>query len=526
VPLAAITKGLAEGSAPTDPPGLLPARDPEHDVSTDEQPAARRPSAIEEPSLEARPASALFPNALGAAEVSASFGNEPSASVARRHLIEEPALPAPRSSAPSDDPLEATVSSSGTSGLLDALSGQAVEAGPTAVSIAESPERNDGRTIAQAVAPMFFDDSRTTVERDDSSRVDKTVLDVSLASMAAEAAQDRGSKPLDFENEVTHLGERTVARVVLHEPGEDPTRLDARIEPQKRPSQPMRASPSPPPNEVEMVREVPRLTPAPIARTPGIPKGPTPPRPPPRPLRPSAGPANSWSDEEAGRRAVETRNSPGLQRPIALLEPALGMQPAPAGPPPLAVPHPPPSAPPPPQELLDSQQFAPWVASAFAAVALAAALYVAFFTKALWPVLKVDTEPPGAMIYVDGRPLPVRAPVELKLKPNTPHFIEARSAGYRSRSLETPISLRFLGSGNVALTLEKNRHVLHLHPAPGQVFVNGRLVGEGSDIELPALPDGKLELKVVAPGFKPYKLSVENGAGVPESLDAQLEKAE
>jgi hypothetical protein len=94
---------------------------------------------------------------------------------------------------------------------------------------------------------------------------------------------------------------------------------------------------------------------------------------------------------------------------------------------------------------------------ALASAALIAAFYVVFWTPTLWPVLSIECDPPEAAIYVDGRLTSVRSPAQLKVKPNQRHSVEARAEGYRSRALEVPIRLRFLGTGAVALTLEPSR---------------------------------------------------------------------
>jgi hypothetical protein len=105
---------------------------------------------------------------------------------------------------------------------------------------------------------------------------------------------------------------------------------------------------------------------------------------------------------------------------------------------------------------LAAERLTAWVV-VLAALAVLAAFYVVFYTTTLWPVLSVDSDPRGATIYIDGSPIPLEAPAQLKVRPNQPHFIEARLAGYRSRGLESPLNLRFLGTGAVALTLERER---------------------------------------------------------------------
>jgi hypothetical protein len=255
------------------------------------------------------------------------------------------------------------------------------------------------------------------------------------------------------------------------------------------------------------------------------------------------GNALSWSDDDAGRRAVMTRNQgQGLARP------------GPVSPPPAAAaPGPPPQLQPPPQPMPQMQpgygypaqpglppgmvpvgypmqaaaprNYTAWLAAALALVVVLGGLAVALFSKALWPTVKLECDPPGASVLVDGKTLGVKAPLEVKLKPYTAHRIEFQAEGYKPRALEKAVELGYLASGDFAVTLEKKRHSVHVSPVAAEVFVNERLVGKNTDLDLPDLdPRLPVTIRVQAEGYRQYNLAFKTTAEMPESVDVPLVK--
>jgi hypothetical protein len=164
-------------------------------------------------------------------------------------------------------------------------------------------------------------------------------------------------------------------------------------------------------------------------------------------------------------------------------------------------------------------------AGALVVMALLGLMGVVLFTKAFWPAVKLECEPRGATVVVDGKTLSVKAPLEVKLKPYTPHKVEFRYAGYASKVLEPPIELGYLGSADRVIALERLRRRIHVSPVPGQLFINDKLIGAGADIELPTAElTGKVAIRIEAPGHKPFHMAFEGVDQMPESLDVPLAK--
>jgi hypothetical protein len=172
-----------------------------------------------------------------------------------------------------------------------------------------------------------------------------------------------------------------------------------------------------------------------------------------------------------------------------------------------------------------ARNYTAWLAAALALVVVLGALAVALFSKALWPTVKLECDPPGASVLVDGKKLPVLAPLEVKLKPYSAHRIEFQAEGYKPRLLEKPVELGYLASGDFAVTLEKKRHAVHVSPVAADVFVNERLVGKNTDLDLPDLdPKLPVTIRVQAEGFKQSYFAFKTAEEMPESMDVALLK--
>jgi hypothetical protein len=252
--------------------------------------------------------------------------------------------------------------------------------------------------------------------------------------------------------------------------------------------------------------------------------------------------ALSWSDDDAGRRAVMTRNqvsggnaprpAGGPPAPAAPPQPARGGPMPPQGAPPgynpsMSTMHQGQGQYPVPQQapVPPVKSYVALFAGALGVVGLLSILAVALFTRWLWPKVKLECEPPGAAVLVDGKRLAVRAPLEVPLRPYAQHTIEFQADGYRTKKLDKPIELGYLGRGEFATVLEKLKHSVHVSPVPGQVTLNGRVIATGTDIELPDIDvKSRVMIKVEAAGYKSWGLEFDLGAQVPEAIDVPLSK--
>lgn len=221
--------------------------------------------------------------------------------------------------------------------------------------------------------------------------------------------------------------------------------------------------------------------------------------------------ALSWDDDAAARRAVATRN----QGPQG--------SPAHGAPQPLHLPSHPPSlqaAPPAPGFFA---RHGMTIATAALTVALVAGVgYTWFFTRMVWPTVRLQSTPSGAAILVDGAPQPGTTPLEVRLAPGVSHRVEFRLDGYQTQIKQITEEISELRSYRLDAKLVRAAPQLYL-PAEGTVFVNGAPVATGQKVELSSLPEsGPVTLRVEAKGYRTYEHTFGDPAEIPPSLDVPL----
>lgn len=275
----------------------------------------------------------------------------------------------------------------------------------------------------------------------------------------------------------------------------------------------------------------------------------------------------SWSDDDAARRLLATRNStsasPSTARPTPAPAampspmvmpspggmPTAGVMPAPTGTRPF--PFTPPSSTTP--GVAPGSMVAPAMTSAYPRpqapvtaragggsglslpliltvvllfVSVLGLVGITFFTQTFWPRLTVSSEPPGAEVRVDGQPYG-STPLKLKLEPNGPHQVELRLAGYPAHAAPT-LNLGFFASEALSHRFERQERRLYVAPVAGTVFVDGQEVGTGVEVMLPLDldPERPVSLRVEASGYKPWERKLARLAEIGKSLDVPLEPLE
>lgn len=251
----------------------------------------------------------------------------------------------------------------------------------------------------------------------------------------------------------------------------------------------------------------------------------------------------SWSDDDAARRLISTRNA--ASAPATRAAPAPAAMPAPSA---RTLPsNPSPSATP---AVGPGAMIAPAMTSAYprpqapvaargpasrgpslpllaALVLLFVSIFglvgITFFTRTFWPRLAVVSEPPGAEVKVDGQ-VYGNTPLKLKLEPNAPHTIDLRLAGYPAHAVPA-LSLGFFAEQSLSHRFERHERRLYIAPVAGTVTVNGQLVGSGTEVLLPVDldPEAPAELRVEASGYKPWERKLSRLADIGKSLDVPLE---
>jgi serine/threonine protein kinase len=156
-------------------------------------------------------------------------------------------------------------------------------------------------------------------------------------------------------------------------------------------------------------------------------------------------------------------------------------------------------------------------------VMVGAAFGVAFFTRLLWPKLKLETDPPGATVVVDEVVADQVAPVMVKVAPGQAHIVELRLEGYRSERREISDGVGRGRTYTLPVPLKRITPELDIRPVEGTVFVNGQKAGQGTHVRLDKLPtSGVIQIKVEAEGRKPWALEFERPGMIPESIDIPL----
>ena len=281
--------------------------------------------------------------------------------------------------------------------------------------------------------------------------------------------------------------------------------------------------------------------------------------------------ALSWKDDDAARRAVETRNA-GPRGAAPSPAPAggaltsdqaagVGFSPPPAGlrfldgapAPPMPMPLspqaaiaqtyipgqlPPAPAVPPPGMPRQPAPIAPIAApqpqrkTSTGLIALALALFalvgggiVVLTTDVLWATLTLNTQPQGAIVVLDGEVLPAKTPVSVSVKPHVDHTIEFQLTGFPPKRLDAPVTVGFRASLEMSVAFDQPKRVVDITPVSGRVFVNDTQVGLGASVSLPRLDvKGKVKIHVEATGYETWTRTFENAAAVPSAIDVPLKK--
>jgi hypothetical protein len=256
-----------------------------------------------------------------------------------------------------------------------------------------------------------------------------------------------------------------------------------------------------------------------------------------------------WSDDAAARRAVAARNRPNHPSPGRGTN--LGPNPGQAQQPSQYAQHPQHSQPPhgmahpgimqpgTPQSRYPQPQYASvpprsnalarnWtviVALIAAVLAVGVVSAVLLFTNLLWPKLRLESDPPGAQVIVDGLEVQGRAPVTVKVEPEQTHTIEFRMDGFKPERREITDGVGRGRTYALQVSLRRIVPALDLGPVNGTVFVNGTEAGKGTRIQLSDLPmDQPVRIRVEAEGYRTWETSFDRGSLVPESIDVPMQR--
>jgi hypothetical protein len=163
------------------------------------------------------------------------------------------------------------------------------------------------------------------------------------------------------------------------------------------------------------------------------------------------------------------------------------------------------------------------VALGAAVFAIGIVLIVLFFTQALWPKVRLETEPPGATVVVDGIAEDQKTPLTVRVEPEQPHTIEFRLEGHRPERRDITNGVGRGRTYSLPVMMRRLVPTIFLGNIFGTVSVNGREVGRGFRVSLPDLPlEEKVKIHVEAEGYRPLDIAFDRGALVPDSLDVTL----
>ncbi len=239
-------------------------------------------------------------------------------------------------------------------------------------------------------------------------------------------------------------------------------------------------------------------------------------------LGPSSGPkpaAEPWSDDADARRLLATRGAvaeePETDFAVTAREgPAPPTVPLPAA----ALPDAGAGA----GEARPARARGGLIAAAFGVLLLAAAGYLLLGTEMLWPRLDVRSEPPGARIIIDGVERGT-TPALIAVQPRTDHRLELRLAGHTPAARQVTAAVREGKTYAVEVELRPFPEV-EVKPAGAEVWVNGRKVGAGPQVELGTLPEvGTIDLRIRADGHRTFERTYQHRAQFPDRLEVRLD---
>jgi serine/threonine protein kinase len=274
----------------------------------------------------------------------------------------------------------------------------------------------------------------------------------------------------------------------------------------------------------------------------------------------------SWNDEDAARRAVETRNvvrgQPATNPPPRNPAPVIVGKPSAVAVrtshPPSAVVHQisigvpapaPPAAPPPPAPPALTPQVSPFTQNLGAelevpplspeprsqrGVIIAAIVVFAvavgtiggalIYPRIYAPTLQITSAPTGAEVMINGAQVPGTTPVELEVEPGVEQHIEVTLEGYEPVARDVG-GIERGQTYAITITLDRVVPELRIAPVAGRVIVNGRDRGVGPRIKLSGLdPEQPVDLRVEANGFETHLSSWPRAAQIPAIVDIEMKR--
>ncbi|HXV11383.1 MAG TPA: PEGA domain-containing protein [Burkholderiales bacterium] len=136
--------------------------------------------------------------------------------------------------------------------------------------------------------------------------------------------------------------------------------------------------------------------------------------------------------------------------------------------------------------------------------------------------LRVESEPPGASIALDGRYAGV-TPATLALEPGQDHRVTVSKRGYGTASRSVRLRPAEKRELRVALNAEVGEVTLKVEPADATLSIEGRTIGPANGRhQLPAAP---ALLEITREGFEPARLWVTPRPGFAQTLSVKLRAA-
>lgn len=133
--------------------------------------------------------------------------------------------------------------------------------------------------------------------------------------------------------------------------------------------------------------------------------------------------------------------------------------------------------------------------------------------------LTLSSTPPGAGVTTNGT-FTGLTPLTLALAPAAPHSLQISRAGYQSQTLNVTLSRGQTASRNVDLVPELGEVRFAILPANAELFINGKVVGTGSQtLSLPAVQQ-RVEVRLA--GYAGYDTRVLPKPGLPQQVSVTL----
>jgi serine/threonine protein kinase len=241
------------------------------------------------------------------------------------------------------------------------------------------------------------------------------------------------------------------------------------------------------------------------------------------------GNALDWSDEAAARRAVAAR----AHQPAPVQPPVVHHAPQPAFTPPgYPQPHAQPPLPyPPPMPHVAPPSFLKrnWMVVGTLGVAVAlfgTLIYLWALTSTFWPKLKLDSNPQGASVTIDGSTVAGKTPLTVRVEPEKRHLVEFQMEHKKRvlREITEDVGRGRTYSLTVELEAQPPRFDI-INAVDGTLYINDAEAGRGRSFVLTDLPQsGSIRIRIEAPGYHPYDQTFKSIADVPPAMDIPLNK--